>query len=144
MAATSGGDFAALLDELLAERQGDSHAVPPASLDYLSVVEELHSGRINFADKAALAEYQASTGHTGKAGRQEVEPPSIDPVDVARELGFKPGRRPRDLDRARRDFAFRNHPDRVAADLRERAMLRMQIANMLIDDAKRAGKKPKR
>ena len=37
----------------------------------------------------------------------------------------------------RRSFAFANHPDRVAPHLRQRAMIRMQVANMLIDEAKR-------
>ena len=35
----------------------------------------------------------------------------------------------------RRAFAFKNHPDRVAPHLRQRAMVRMQVANMLIDEA---------
>ena len=42
-----------------------------------------------------------------------------------------------DLGRMRRSFAFANHPDRVAPHLRQRAMIRMQVANMLIDEAKR-------
>lgn len=33
----------------------------------------------------------------------------------------------------RRDFAFHNHPEH----LRARAIIRMQVANMLIDEAKR-------
>ncbi len=40
--------------------------------------------------------------------------------------------------RKRRAFAFKNHPDRVAPHLRQRAMVRMQVANMLIDEAKKA------
>ena len=43
-----------------------------------------------------------------------------------------------DLDKARRSFALRYHPDRVPEQFRDRAALRMQIANMLIDEAKRA------
>jgi hypothetical protein len=34
-----------------------------------------------------------------------------------------------------------NHPDRVPPHLRQRAMIRMQIANMLIDEAAGAAKK---
>ena len=41
-----------------------------------------------------------------------------------------------ELDRARRSFALRYHPDRMPEEMRERAALRMQIANMLIDEAK--------
>ena len=41
----------------------------------------------------------------------------------------------------RRSFALANHPDRVAPHLRQRAMVRMQLANMMIDDAKRRAAK---
>ena len=57
---------------------------------------------------------------------------------LARELGIGPQSRQDDLDRARRAFAMRYHPDRMPEEHRERAALRMQIANMLIDEAKRA------
>jgi hypothetical protein len=43
----------------------------------------------------------------------------------------------RDFGRLRRDFAFHNHPDRVAPHLRNHAIRRMQVANMLIDEARR-------
>jgi hypothetical protein len=38
----------------------------------------------------------------------------------------------------RRTFALKNHPDRMPPEQRERAMIRMQVANRLIDEAKRA------
>lgn len=132
-------DFAALLDDIMAERAEDDEPNPRISVDYLAVMEELHSGRIRFAEESVRAEYASAEQRKPRAPRQQVAPPSIDPIDVARELGLGNGKPPRDLDRVRRDFAFRNHPDRVAVELRERAMVRMQIANMLIDEAKRAG-----
>lgn len=133
-------EFAALLDDIMAERAEGDTSNPRISVDYLAAVEELHSGRIRFAEEAVRAEYATADEHKHKVrpARQKIDPPSIDPLDVARELGLDGGRPPRDLDRVRRDFAFRNHPDRVAVELRERAMVRMQIANMLIDEAKRA------
>jgi hypothetical protein len=134
-------EFAALLDDIMAERAEDDKPNPRISVDYLAAVEELHSGRIRFGEEAVRAEYATAEEREPKArpARQKIDPPSIDPTDVARELGLDGGKLPRDLDRVRRDFAFRNHPDRVATELRERAMVRMQIANMLIDEAKRAG-----
>lgn len=51
---------------------------------------------------------------------------------------------PKNYDRLRRDFAFRNHPDRVAEHLRAYAIVRMQIANTLIDEAKRGRARRKR
>jgi hypothetical protein len=62
----------------------------------------------------------------------------LDPDSISRELGIGPKSKPDELDRARRSFALRYHPDRMPEELRERAALRMQIANMLIDEAKRA------
>lgn len=53
------------------------------------------------------------------------------------ELGLDRAKGTADFNRLRRSFAFRNHPDRVAPHLRQRAMVRMQVANMLIDDARR-------
>jgi hypothetical protein len=63
--------------------------------------------------------------------------PSIEPTAIAAELGLDAAKGAADFGRLRRSFAFRNHPDRVAPHLRQRAMVRMQVANMLIDDARR-------
>jgi len=62
---------------------------------------------------------------------------SADPESIAAELGLDRDDGPTDFGRLRRSFAFSNHPDRVAPHLRQRAMVRMQIANMLIDAAMR-------
>ena len=134
MTAKAGRDFAALLDEILAEHEIEAPAMAPVSLDYLSVADELHSGRIRFAEESVRAEYRNSPA--GLFQKPE-SPLSTDPEEIARELGLRSKRLPKDLDRVRRDFAFRNHPDRVAEHLRQRAIVRMQIANTLIDEAKR-------
>ena len=59
---------------------------------------------------------------------------------VADELGLSPGLSVDDLNRVRREYALANHPDRVAAPLREQATRRMTIANTVIDQAIRARK----
>ena len=125
-------DFASMLDELLAERAREPDRAHLQSMDYLSVVEELHSGRIVFSDEGLHAAY-ASASEPAIAEPQ----PSVDPEEIARELGLEGAAKPRDLDRLRRDFALRNHPDRAPEHLRARAVIRMQVANMLIDEAKR-------
>ncbi|WP_367714897.1 hypothetical protein AB2N04_13170 [Nitratireductor sp. GISD-1A_MAKvit] len=145
-------DFAALLDELIdeeAERLSGAGA-SLNSLDYLSVAEELHSGRINFTDRRVQAEYgqhQKETVEQPKKTRKKQvpppPPPSTDPQDIARELGLHKSVEPQLLDRLRREFAFRNHPDRVPEHLRANAMTRMQVANMLIDEAKRGAVRPR-
>lgn len=147
---TRGRDFAAMLDELLAEHAAEPERTPPSSLDYLAVVEELHSGRIKVAGKAAEADYrEACQGEARKdttAARRAEPLPSIEPDAIARELGLKGlrARLPKNYDRLRREFARRNHPDRVAEHLKAHALIRMQIANSLIDEAKLPKHRPGR
>lgn len=144
-------DFASLLDELLVESQMDDHVAPRASVpfDYVAVADELLSGRIKVADQTVEAEYRetgadldARLDELFRSAEIKVEPqaaaaemPSTDPAAISRELGIKAGMPVSQLARMRRAFAFRNHPDRVAPQFRQRAMVRMQVANMLIDDA---------
>ena len=156
MASGKSGDFASLLDDLfqaasLPEEDAEAAAVasPSIAFDYLSVVDELHSGRIKVSEAEASAEYRAVGTQIGDLLREfdlrraEITPPpleieqwpSVEPADIVRELALDTLKRPEDLSRARRSFAFDNHPDRVAAHLREHAIVRMQIANMLIDEA---------
>ncbi len=147
-------DFAAVLDELLrdeATRRAWS-SLPEAKLDYLSVVDALHDGRIVISDDTAAASYReaavewaaaellaaAEAFQKADAQGDEAPPqPPTDPAEIARELGLGDGRFKGDIDALRRRFAFANHPDRVDPALRKVAMARMQIANMLIDEAKR-------
>lgn len=61
--------------------------------------------------------------------------PSVEPREIARELGLSRFASVRALQRLRREFALKNHPDRVPSTLRLRATKRMMIANALIDSA---------
>src|SRR3954453_6889251 len=54
---------------------------------------------------------------------------------VRMELGLARSRTIRELQQLRRRFARANHPDRAPAWLRPRRLLRMKIANALIDEA---------
>ncbi|MBO6719569.1 MAG: hypothetical protein JJ913_16560 [Rhizobiaceae bacterium] len=135
-----------MLDELLAEAGAEERdeARPEVRLDYLSVADELHSGRIVISRDEAAAEYLDGAGEPGKpvvdAPPLAPEHPDTlptDPQSIASELGLDKGRPPADLNMLRRRFAVANHPDRVAQHLRDDAMRRMQIANMLIDEAKK-------
>ena len=142
MAGGANRDFASFLDELISE-EAEEAAARTVSLDYLSVADELHSGRINFSDRRAQAEYEANQKArkpqvSGAVKPEEEKVPSTDPDEIARELGLSGSAQPENLDRLRRDFAFSNHPDRVPSHLRAVAMIRMQLANMLIDEAKRS------
>ncbi|MBB6466562.1 hypothetical protein [Aminobacter carboxidus] len=160
-------DFASLLDDLfVASEPGEIAPAPTIPFDYLAVAEELHSGRIRVSGETAAAGYRevgealedefvslldmvrakavadAVEAATGPAEPEAPEPPSIDPEAIAAELGLGEAK-PADLAKLRRIFALANHPDRVAPHLRQRAMVRMQLANMMIDDAKRRAAKKK-
>ena len=148
-----------MLDELLAD-DGTRRAwsgLLGANVDYLNVMEALHSGRIVISDDTAAQTYrevaQEATGakaspappqRPAPAPKPKVpEPPrpSVDPAAIARELGLGSRKSAVELDTLRRRFAFANHPDRVDPALRAVAMTRMQVANMLIDEAKRRGRR---
>lgn len=153
MSVETSRDFASLLDELLVDSRIEDHAAPRStvSFDYLAVAEELLSGRIKVAEDKVRSEYSdLSTGSDDRADAlfeaagasiETVELPSVEPEAILRELGLKASNNAAELARIRRAFAFKNHPDRVAPHLRQRAMVRMQVANMLIDDARRRARK---
>ena len=54
---------------------------------------------------------------------------------IALELDLAPGQPHAELRRLRKEFARRNHPDRVSDACKAHALERMQIANRLIDRA---------
>jgi hypothetical protein len=58
---------------------------------------------------------------------------SLDPHKILSELGLHSGATEAEIAMLRREFALRNHPDRVPAELREVATQRMMIANDLMD-----------
>lgn len=58
---------------------------------------------------------------------------SLDPHRILSELGLHSQATEAEIAVLRREFALRNHPDRVPADLREIATQRMMIANDLMD-----------
>jgi hypothetical protein len=163
----SGGvkNFAAVLDDLFVASQSGEEAGPNPSIsfDYLAIADELHSGRIKVSGATFDAEYreycesaadlaaefsafldQATPALIEAAGQVEETLPPVDPESIAAELGLGRSGGAADFGQLRRSFAFSNHPDRVAPHLRQRAMVRMQVANMLIDDAKRKALAPKR
>jgi hypothetical protein len=149
-----------LLDDLFVssdksdhEETGGTAARPSIPFDYLSVADELHSGRIKVSGSGFATEYreagadlatefsalldQVKLALADESQQPEHDLPPIDPESIAIELGLDLTTHAADFGRLRRSFAFANHPDRVAPHLRHRAMIRMQVANMLIDDAKR-------
>jgi hypothetical protein len=137
MSALSNSDFAQLLDELMRVEQEPSPGVR-ASIPFDFLMETIRA-EVPSAHGAAADYFDALSAldEVSVTALDEVELPSIEPEAVADELRLCEATEARDLDQLRREFAFRNHPDRVGPELRDRAMIRMQIANRLIDEAKR-------
>ena len=149
MSAGKNRDFASLLDELIAASPADEAAGSRACISR-STISRLPMSCIPAASRSRPTRSPPSTGWPmlplkrlpKPCSRRSPKPlveelPSIEPEAISRELGL--GRRrasPTNSARKRRAFAFNNHPDRVAPHLRQRAMVRMQVANMLIDEAK--------
>ena len=73
--------------------------------------------------------------HTDAAGRAPTVPPRSVEETVAHELQLSDDLKPADLERIRRTFAYRNHPDRVGPAHKMHALRRMTVANVLIDQA---------
>lgn len=148
-------DFASVLDQLMAQAAAREDDAPARNvrLDPLSVADELCSGKIVFSPEELTARYademHDAAGKPAAGARPVVDAPPLDSASItlntdrdsiARELGLDGSRIPSDLDALRRRFASRNHPDLVAPHLRSDAMVRMQTANMLIDEAKKKRK----
>ena len=134
MSAFTTKDFATLLDEAIAEaeaQEGPAYARTTIPFDVLAEGQ----GGEPVSDAAAAAEYLFAMADVPPVAPLP-ELPSTEPAAIARELKLTGREKPETLDRLRREFAFRNHPDRVAPELRQRAIVRMQIANRMIDDAK--------
>ena len=71
-------------------------------------------------------------------------PPKATPLSaeeaVTLELHLSDDLEPADLERMRRTFAYRNHPDRVGPAHKAQALQRMTVANVLIDHALKAAR----
>ncbi|MBX9461667.1 MAG: hypothetical protein KL840_01705 [Aquamicrobium sp.] len=156
MGANAELDFGALLDQLLAATadaepdEPEGGVAPSLRVDMLAQIERLQAENLALFPDRAIREYGDNAEQSEpKKPKQAPQNPAnlqpaledlffLDPDSISRELGIGPKSKPDELDRARRSFALRYHPDRMPEELRERAALRMQIANMLIDEAKRA------
>ncbi len=156
MGANAELDFGVLLDQLLAATaetdsdEPENGIAPSLRVDMLAQIERLQAENLALFPDRAMREYgDNAEGSPPAKTKPASETPAnlqpaledlffLDPESISRELGIGPRSKPDELDRARRSFALRYHPDRMPEELRERAALRMQIANMLIDEAKRA------
>lgn len=142
MAGGNAKSFGDLLDELISTAPQELETGPAPTLrgDLLDQIERLQGANAPLFDVSAHRAYKEPTLAPEVIEALDTLMPdlSTDPEVIARELEIGRHRTAADLDRARRRFAFANHPDRLAPHLRDRAVERMSIANGLIDTAKGA------
>lgn len=142
MSGTRAKSFGDLLDELISDEALERVEVGPTPTlqgDLLDQIERLQASNAPLFEPIARKAYGEPTLAPDVLEALDTLMPelSTDPHEIALELGIGGLHTAADLDRARRRFAFENHPDRLAPHLRERAATRMGIANGLIDTAKR-------
>lgn len=148
MSGFSSSEFATLLDDLIAAKareEDDDGARPSMPFAFVPSSEAVETLWANVPGDVVASLYAKDEFRTlGEAAPgietpedPELPLPPVDPESIAAELRAAYKRWPKDFDRIRREFALANHPDRVEPRLRERALIRMQLANMMIDRAKR-------
>ena len=134
----SGTPFHVVLDRLI--NQGDA---PGGATSHWRPVRRRAIGR-SLADVAAPAACDTAAAQMyidadlSEAAPQGT-PRSVEEA-VALELQLSDDLEPAELERMRRTFAYRNHPDRVGPAHQARALLRMTVANVLIDQALKAAR----
>ncbi len=136
-------DFASFLDEMVpAQPDGDVPSDAGATLDPDAASPSMPYA---FVGGSEIDEAPTDGGSSASAKAYLgldmgwITPESLPetaPELIARELALERLADVKSLDRLRREFAFRNHPDRMKAEWRDSAMARMQVANRLIDEAK--------
>lgn len=128
-------DFASFLEDLLIEsgdKEERARIAAPPSVPFAFLDDTARDGGSDAADPANAA-YRLLKEEL----LAEISAPDTNPDAIARELGLDRVRDLKSLRRLRRSFAFHNHPDRVKPQWRDQAMIRMQIANQMIDETKR-------
>lgn len=128
-------NFEALIEDLFAKTdpQDEAPKVPHQfSIDSLEAAWELASNARAMPVSPEESNKSFSPGY-GYDGAEAVPDVSLDPGKIVGELGLHPEALEADIIALRREFALRNHPDRVPVELRDMATQRMMIANDLID-----------
>jgi hypothetical protein len=125
-------DFDTIVDRLFGfdERPGGAPRPTSLSLDSLQAAWSLNpQTRSEAAQNLALSRHRYQDEGAAEHDTQSL----LDPNKILLELGLASNATEEDVLSLRREFALRNHPDRVRPELRELATQRMMIANDLMD-----------
>jgi hypothetical protein len=132
------------------EALDEARLTPDDGLD--EFLDEVLSNPASGPAVGSLGDITVASGYVApsslaKAYGSDAEPPEPEPVvapaEAARKLKDRLGSKEHtteELTRMRRRFAAENHPDKVAAELREEAVAAMADVNAAIDRALKKGK----
>lgn len=125
-------DFESIIDTLFGRDERPAGAPRP---NRLSIDSMEAAWTLAAVSRGETQGYAASAKHPYARDEQVgVDAgPLLDPNKILIELGLDANFSETDIATLRREFALRNHPDRVHSDLRELATQRMMIANDLMD-----------
>ncbi len=120
-------DFATVLKEVEAD-QGPADDIRGPQFGFASAVFSASLSDIGSPPEAA-----PDPEHERQEIAARMQSQSADAI--RRELDLQPGLKRAELQRRRRSFAARNHPDRLPEEFRPAAEQRMKTANALLDKA---------
>jgi len=129
-------DFETLFEDLFATTERPHEAPKPPhqfSIDSLEAAWELAANSRTAPRPAVDGGGRSPLPFYGYDGAEAAREVSLDPSKIFGELGLHLQASEADVTALRRQFALRNHPDRVPAELRDVATQRMMIANDLMD-----------
>jgi hypothetical protein len=113
-----------------------THPVSGAMFSFEAVGRSPGGGGSYWEEALAWIEDSEESGAAAPAPGPTIAPDLGDtPEAISRDLGLTDGLSHDDLNRLRRLYMWRNHPDRHDETQRARATRRVAIANMLVDRA---------
>ncbi len=125
--------FDMLIDELFADTSSPQTAQTPRGLS-LGGLEATWSLAATAKGHPAPSMAKATRGTSSQGNYGDAAPElSIEPAAILTDLRLHSAMTDEEVTALRRDYALRNHPDRVPAELKDLANQRMMIANDLLD-----------
>lgn len=129
--------FETLIADLFEKTDPTDEAPRPShlfSINSLEAAWEVAANSRAMPRKTAVGNFDARRPHYAEEGDGDTaRTVLLDPYRIMSELGLHSRSTEAEVVVLRREFALRNHPDRVPAELRDVATQRMMIANDLMD-----------
>ncbi|THK38226.1 hypothetical protein EHS39_09505 [Ensifer sp. MPMI2T] len=136
--------FQSVLERLKAEQEGEASNEDAGGQAFRHGMAGFPQGFIADTSPAMTAFDAVQRAYRDLAPAESTQPPVMPDylkrtnlAEVAAELALEEQETAATLAAKRRRFAAANHPDRLPAEFRANATVRMKLGNMLIDEASR-------